>query len=137
VAVGAADDDPDLDHRARLGGLLPGLGDFLEHAHLAEAEVGGELVHVLLEAAPQVVGGEVPQHVVGADELGHALPFGRPAVPSAAATSAHIAIPASRNAPLVSSSFFAVSWACTCDADSSRRSHRAMASPSERSGLRR
>ncbi|CAM5246023.1 hypothetical protein SGLAM104S_01315 [Streptomyces glaucescens] len=101
---------------ARLGGLLPGLGDLLEHAHLAEAEVGGELVHVLLEAAPQVVGGEVPQHVVGADELGHALPFGRQAVPSAAATSAHIAMQASRNAPLVSSFFFAVSWACTCDA---------------------
>jgi hypothetical protein len=135
VAVGAADDDPDLDHRARLGGLLPGLGHLLEHAHLAEAEVGGELVHALREAAPQVVGGDVPQHVVDGDELGHALPFGRPAVPSA--TSAHIAMPASRNAPLVNSFFFAVSWACTCDADSSRRSHRAMASPSERSGLRR
>src|SRR5690606_17865540 len=77
VAVGAADDDAGLDHGARLGRLLLRLGDLLEHADLAEGEVGGQLVEVVLETPAQVVGGEVLQHVVGADELGDALPLGR------------------------------------------------------------
>ncbi|CAM5257815.1 hypothetical protein SALBM135S_03653 [Streptomyces alboniger] len=47
-------------------------------------------------------------------------------VPSAAATRAHMAMPASRKAPLLRSFFFAISWVCIVDADSLRRSHRAM-----------
>ncbi len=55
-------------------------------------------------------------------------------VPSAAATSAHIAMLASRNAPLFRSFFFATNWVCICDADSLMRSHRAMLAPRIRGG---
>lgn len=50
-------------------------------------------------------------------------------VPSAAATRAHIAMLASRKAPLLRSFFFAVSCVCIVDADSFKRSHRAMRTP--------
>ncbi|KOG53965.1 hypothetical protein ADK76_25600 [Streptomyces griseoflavus] len=46
--------------------------------------------------------------------------------PSAAATSAHIAMLASRKAPLFSSFFLATSWFCIVWAESLIRSHRAM-----------
>ncbi|GAA0648586.1 hypothetical protein GCM10009535_28010 [Streptomyces thermocarboxydovorans] len=58
-------------------------------------------------------------------------------MPSAAATSAHIAMLASRKAPLVSSFFFAISWVCIVDADSLIRSHRAMRSPRGEGASRR
>ncbi|GAA4965522.1 hypothetical protein GCM10023238_36490 [Streptomyces heliomycini] len=98
-------------------------------AHLAEGEVGGELAEVVLEAAAQVVGVEVLQHLVGGDELGHALPLGRVDGAVGGRHQAHIAMLASRKAPLFRSFFFATSWVCIVDADSLRRSHRAMSTP--------
>jgi len=77
VAVGAADDDPHLDHGTRLVGLALQLGDRLHGLDLAEVVVRGELVAVVVEALTQLGGREDRQHVVRSDQARDLAALGR------------------------------------------------------------
>ncbi len=131
VAVRAADDDADLQRRPvpRPASSSPWRSPAARWT-LPKAKSVVSLSRFSLETAAEVVRRKFCNTSFVAMSWATRCRSEGSTVPSAAATSAHIATLASRNAPpLFRSFFFASNWVCICDADSLMRSHRLVSTP--------